>query len=123
MTQFDDDEVTETPTVTAGLGDSDRVGASRRGGGRAGLRSPVRALFRARTSWYFAIFAQREAEAAVEEVLTDLFGSLTAPSNLSLAERAYRLARATALRHAVVPAKAEIAKNRAATTLALQVDS
>lgn len=81
----------------------------------------------ARTSWYFTIFARREAKAAVQEVLTELFGSLTAPSDLSLAERAYRLARATELRHVAVrkevestkaaPAKVEIAKDGAARTL------
>jgi hypothetical protein len=39
-------------------------------------------------------------------VLTELFGSLDEPSELSFAERAYRLSLATELRHASVPAKA-----------------
>lgn len=64
----------------------------------------------ARTSWYFTIFARRTAETAVQEVLTELFGSLSEPSEFSLAERAYRLALATELRHAAVPKKAGATK-------------
>ena len=60
----------------------------------------------ARTSWFFTIFGKREAKTAVQEVLTELFGSLNEPSELSFAERAYRLSLATELRHASVPAKA-----------------
>lgn len=129
MTQFDDDEATEVPTVTTGP--SDETELERRAG--AGDKQAFDLLYDryfARTSWYFTIFARREAKAAVQEVLTELFGSLGEPSDLSLAERAYRLALATELRHAAVPekarstkarpAKVEIAKNGAATTLPLR---
>jgi hypothetical protein len=61
----------------------------------------------ARASWYFfTIFSRRKAKAAVTEVLTELFGSLSEPSDQSLAERAYRLSVATELRHAAIPEQA-----------------
>lgn len=130
MTQFDDDDATECPTVTAGLGDETEL-ARRAGAGDQQAFDLLYDRYFARTSWYFTIFARREARAAVQEVLTELFGSLTEPSDRPLAERAYRLALATELRHAAVrekatatkakPAKVEIAKNRAAKTLPLQV--
>ena len=107
MTQFDDEAEL---TRRAGAGDEQAFDL-------------LYECYFARTSWYFTIFGRREAKAAVQEVLTELFGSLTAPSDLPLAERAYRLARATELRHAAVPAKVEIAKSRAAATRSLQVDS
>jgi hypothetical protein len=121
MTQFDD-EATKASSVLAGPGGEAEL-ARRAGTGDEQAFDLLYECYFARISWYFASFARREAEAAVQEVLTELFGSLTAPSDLPLAERAYRLARATELRHAAVPAKVEIAKNRAATTRALQVDS
>ena len=135
MTQFDDDKATEVPTVTAGLGDETEL-ARRAGAGDEQAFDLLFDRYFTRTSWYFTIFARREAKAAVQEVLTELFGSLTAPSDLSFAERAYRLARATELRHAAVrkgaksakaapkkaaPAKVEIAKDGAATTLVSRV--
>ena len=130
MTQFDDDKATEVPTVTAGLGDETEL-ARRAGAGDEQAFDLLFDRYFARTSWYFTIFARREAKAAVQEVLTELFGSLTAPSDLSFAERAYRLARATELRHAAksakaapkkaAPAKVEIAKDGAATTLVSRV--
>lgn len=121
MTQFDD-EATKTPTVAGGLGDEAEL-ARRAGAGDEQAFDLLYERYFARTSWYFTIFARREAEAAVQEVLTELFSSLTAPSDLSLAERAYRLARVTELRHAMVPAKVEIAKSRATTAHALRADS
>jgi len=68
----------------------------------------------ARTSWYFTIFGRREAKTAVAEVMTALFGSLDAPSEISFAEWAYRLALATELRHATPPKKVRPAKPRPA---------
>jgi hypothetical protein len=78
----------------------------------------------ARLSWFFTIFAPRRAGAAVEETLVELFGSLGEPSELSLAERAYRLARATERRHdaaKVRPTKPAVAKAAGATILAARV--
>ena len=105
MSPFDGDETTEVPTVTAGLGDETEL-ARRAGAGDQQAFDLLYDRYFARTSWYFTIFERREAKAAVKEVLTELFGSLTEPSDLSLAERAYRLARATELRHAALPEKA-----------------
>ena len=68
----------------------------------------------ARTSWYFTIFGRREAKTAVAEVMTTLFGSLGAPSEISFAERAYRLALATELRHSAPPKTVRPAKPRPA---------
>lgn len=130
MTQFDDDAAAESPTVTAGLGDETEL-ARRAGAGDQQAFDLLYERYFARTSWYFTIFARREAKAAVQEVLTELFGSLTEPSDRPLAERAYRLALATELRHAAVAEKAratkaepvtvKIVKNRSAKTLPLQV--
>jgi len=84
----------------------------------------------ARMAWYFTIFSQREAKAAVEEVMLELFGTLAAPSDHSLARRAYDLARATEHRHVAAleearaakpsPAKVGAAKARATSTLPLR---
>ncbi len=60
MTQFDD-EVTETPTVTAGLGDEAEL-ARRAGAGDEQAFDLLYERYFARTSWYFTIFARREAE-------------------------------------------------------------
>jgi hypothetical protein len=105
MSPFDGDEATEVPTVTAGLGDETEL-ARRAGAGDQQAFDLLYDRYFARTSWYFTIFARRKAKAAVQEVLTELFGSLTEPSDLSLAERAYRLALATERRHAALPEKA-----------------
>lgn len=130
MNHFDDDQATEGSTVTAGLGDETEL-ARRAGAGDKQAFDLLYDRYFARTSWYFSILERRDARAAVKEVLTQLFGSLTEPSDLPLAERAYRLTLATELRHAAVPEKTnstkaepvrvEIAENRAAKTLPLQV--
>ena len=68
----------------------------------------------ARTSWYFTIFGGSEAKTAVAEVMTALFGTLDAPSGISFAERAYRLALDTELRHAAPPKTVRTARPRPA---------
>lgn len=125
MAQSDDDEATKGQTVTADLDDETEL-ARRAGAGDRQAFDLLYDRYFARTSWYFTIFARRKAKAAVQEVLTELFGSLNEPSDRSLAERAYRLALATELRHAPVyekarstksaPVKVEIARDRATRT-------
>ena len=68
----------------------------------------------ARVSWYFTIFGRREAKTAVAEVMTALFASLEASSEISFAELAYRLALAFELQYAVPPKKVGPAKSRPA---------
>lgn len=95
-----DDASTLGPTVAAGLGDENEAELARRAA--AGNQPAFDLLYDryfARLSWYFKIFRRREAKLAVEEVMTQLFDSLAEPSDLAFAERAYRLARATELRH------------------------
>jgi len=108
MHQSDDDGVTAENRCTIPVPDAagDEIALARRAS--AGDQAAFDLLFDryfARTSWYFTIFGRRDAETAVAEVLRELFGSLGEPSDLSLAERAYRLSLAVELRHAVAPAK------------------
>jgi len=123
MIHFDDDKPTETPSTTAGVVEETEL-ARRAGDGDMQAFDLLFDRYFARTSWYFTIFARREARAAITEVMTELFGSFGTPSDLSLAERAYRLARAVELRRTPVadeprpkkakPAKVATAKRRAA---------
>lgn len=111
----------ESPTVTAGLGDEAELARRAAAGDQQAFDLLYERYF-ARTSWYFTIFGSREAKSAVEAVLAELFGSLTEPSELSFAERAYRLARATELRHVALRKKARskpamIAKSQAAKSI------
>ena len=97
MKQFDDDAATGGPTVAAPLGDEALL-ASRAAAGDQQAVDLLYDRYFARVSWYFTIFGRRAAKVAVEGVMTQLFDSLGEPSELSLGERAYRLARATELR-------------------------
>jgi hypothetical protein len=116
----DDDEATaliQSVPVTAAPDDESDL-ARRAGAGDQQAFDLLYDRYFARTSWYFTIFGKREAKTAVQEVLTELFGSINEPSELSFAERAYRLSIDTELRHASVakaaskaPAKATIAKH------------
>jgi len=115
MNQSDDDEEATAATAVLPLtrpADDGEVELARRAG--AGDQQAFDLLYEryfARAWWYFTIFGQRKAKLAVSEVLTELFGSLNEPSDLSLAERAYYLARVTELRHAAAPAKARATKS------------
>ena len=129
MNESDDDEATaasEAPIPALETGDESEL-ARRAGAGDQQAFDLLYERYFARTSWYFTIFGRREAKAAVAEVLTELFGSLNEPSDLSLAERAYRLSLATEMRHSTAPekvsaktakpAKVEIARKRAVRPL------
>ena len=114
MNQSDDDEATAGTAVlplTRQAEIEEAELARRAGAGEQQAFDLLYDRYFARTSWYFTIFGQRKAKLAVSEVLTELFGSLNEPSDLSLAERAYRLARVTELRHAAAPAKARATKS------------
>ena len=126
MNESDDDEATAAsvaPIPALETGDESEL-ARRAGAGDQQAFDLLYDRYFARTSWYFTIFARREARAAITEVMTELFGSFGTPSDLSLAERAYRLARAVELRRTPVadeprpkkakPAKVATAKRRAA---------
>lgn len=104
MKPFDDTDATQGQTATAGPGDETGL-ALLAGAGDKQAFDQLFDLYFKRTSSYFRAFAPREAEAAVKEVLTGLFGSLPAPSDLSFAERAYHLALATERRYAAVTEK------------------
>ena len=133
MNESDDDEATAAsvaPIPALETGDESEL-ARRAGAGDQQAFDLLYDRYFARTSWYFEIFGRREAKAAVAEVLTELFGSLNEPSDLSLAERAYRLSIATEMRHAIAPekvsarkakpAKVEIAKKRSVRPLSPRV--
>jgi len=114
MSHFDDYKATEALSATTDVGEETEL-ARRAGNGDKQAFDLLYDRYFARTSWYFTIFARREARAAVTEALTELFGSFDTPSDLSLAERAYRLARAIELRRTPVadaprPKKAKAAK-------------
>ncbi len=124
MKPFDDTDAGQVQTAKAGPGDETGL-ALRAGAGDKQAFDQLFDLYFKRTSSYFRAFAPRDAEAAVAEVLTELFGSLPAPSDPSLAERAYRLALATERRHAAVTKKKKkspkvaVARHRATKTKTL----
>jgi hypothetical protein len=109
MIHFDDDDTTAGSTATAAASDETEL-AHRACAGDKQAFDQLFDLYFARTSSYFSVFARREAKAAVKEVLTELFASLGTPSDLSLAERAYRLARASAQKRAALLAVAKASK-------------
>ena len=130
MNQSDDDEATAGTAVlplTRQAEIEEAELARRAGAGEQQAFDLLYDRYFARTSWYFTIFGQRKAKLAVSEVLTELFGSLNEPSDLSLAERAYRLSIAVEIRHSTAPekvsakkakpAKVEIAKKRSVRPL------
>jgi hypothetical protein len=108
MNESDDDEAVAAPSAPLPTPEvDDEIELARRAG--AGDQPAFDLLYDryfARTSWYFTtIFPQRKAKVAIKEVLTELFSSLGETSDLSFAERAYRLSLATELRRARPPAK------------------
>lgn len=108
MNNFDDD-TTAGSSVTAVVGDETEL-VRRACAGDKQAFDQLFDLYFARTSSYFSAFARREAKAAVKETLTALFSSLASPSDLSLAERAYRIARVTGRKHAAAQAAAKASK-------------
>lgn len=103
MNQFDDDAATSSATLPARIDEESDLVCRASAGDRQAFDQLYDRYF-ARASWfYLTIFTQREARAAVKDFLTELFGSLEKPSHLSFAERAYRIAVATELRHAAKP--------------------
>ena len=113
----DDDQTpapSETPVPTLEADDETAL-ARRAGEGDQQAFDLLYDRYFERISWYFTIFPRRrEAKAAVAEVLTELFGSLGEPSDVSFAERAYRLSLATELRRALAPEKVEPKKAKPA---------
>lgn len=106
MTEYVDDSAPRPASDAITLGEETEL-VRRAGSGDEEAFGLLYDRYFARVSWYFTIFARRKAKSATAEVLRALFGSLGEPSDLSFAERAYRLARATELRHTAVPAKVE----------------
>ena len=109
MNQFDGDDA-GAGTAATGVASDETELARRACAGDKKAFDQLFDLYFARTSSYFSVFARREAKAAVKEVLTELFASLGSPSDLSLAERAYRLARVTGQKRAALLAVAKAAK-------------
>jgi hypothetical protein len=108
MQHSDDDEASaaiEAPVSTPEVGDEAALARLASAGDQRAFDLLYDRYF-ARTSWYFmTIFGRRKAEIAIDEVLTALFATLDQASDVSFAERAYRLSVATEVRHAAAPEK------------------
>lgn len=131
MSHLDDDTSrTDGPVVRTGPDDEPALEQRAAAGDQEAFDLLYDRYF-ARVAWYFTIFSQREAKTAVEEVMLELFGTLAAASDRSLARRAFDLARATEHRHVAAleeakaarrpgPAKVDAAKAGASPTLPLR---
>ena len=129
MSHLDDDTATGGPALSPGAGDEAALEQRAAAGDQEAFDLLYDRYF-ARMAWYFTIFSPREAKVAVREAMVALFGSLTGPSDLSLARRAYDLARATEQRHVAAleearaakpgPAKVAVAKGAGASKLPLR---
>ncbi len=111
MNQFDDDTTSASAATLPTLVEEESTLVRLAGAGDKAAFDQLYDRYFARASWfYLTIFTQREARVAVKELLTELFGSLSKPSHLSFAERAYRMAVATELRHTAAQPKRDRAK-------------